>query len=162
MARSQSLGLAGQESLSAVYKQARLHVRKSNISGWKMVNNILNGNTRVKIWRNGLHLDLKSVWSGWTQSGQWPWNLESFEHHSPGCLHYYLLLLPSYLPLSLMNSFFSVFILFFAALGLHCCGFSCCRAHAPGVRASGVAARELSYCGSWAPKRGLSPCGSWG
>ena len=42
----------------------------------------------------------------------------------------------------------------------HCSGFSCCRARAPGARASVVAAHRLSSCGSWAPEHRLSSCGA--
>ena len=42
----------------------------------------------------------------------------------------------------------------------HCSGFSCCRARAVGVRASVVAARGLSRCGSQALERRLSSCGA--
>ena len=84
-----------------------------------------------------------------------------------------------------LNKFIYYFILFLAALGLHCCtwafsscgnqgatlrcgarashrsGFSCCGARALGVRASVVAACGLSSCGSWALERRLSGCGAW-
>ena len=43
----------------------------------------------------------------------------------------------------------------------HCGGFSCCRARALGMRASVVAACELSSCGSWALEHRLSSCGAW-
>ena len=42
----------------------------------------------------------------------------------------------------------------------HCGGFSCCGAWALGVRASVVAARGLSSCGSRALERRLSSCGT--
>ena len=42
----------------------------------------------------------------------------------------------------------------------HCGGFSCCRAQAPGTRASVVVAGGLSSCGSWALERRLSSCGA--
>ena len=41
-----------------------------------------------------------------------------------------------------------------------CGGFSCCRAWALGARASVVAARRLSSCGSRALEHGLSSCGA--
>ena len=49
---------------------------------------------------------------------------------------------------------------------LRCAGFSlgglsCCRARAPGARASVVVALGLSSCGSWAPEHRLSSCGTW-
>ena len=43
----------------------------------------------------------------------------------------------------------------------HCCGFSCCRAQALGMRASVVVAHGLSSCGSWALELRLSSCGAW-
>ena len=43
----------------------------------------------------------------------------------------------------------------------HCGGFSCCRAWALGMRASVVAARMLSSCGTWALEYRLSSCGAW-
>jgi len=42
----------------------------------------------------------------------------------------------------------------------HCGGFSCCRAQAPGMRASVVAAHRLSNCGSWHLEHGLNCCGT--
>ena len=48
----------------------------------------------------------------------------------------------------------------------HCGGFPCCRARAPGARASVVVARGLSSCGAWAqllrsmwdlPRSGIEP-----
>ena len=42
----------------------------------------------------------------------------------------------------------------------HCSGFSCCRARALGARASVVAVRGLSSCGSRALERRLSSCGA--
>ena len=80
--------------------------------------------------------------------------------------------------------FYFIYLLFLAALGLHCCaraflwlrrvgatlccgsqashcgGFSCCGARALGARASVVVARGLSSCGSWALERRISS-GSW-
>ena len=79
--------------------------------------------------------------------------------------------------------FFS-FILFLAALGLHCCarafsscgewellfvagarashcgGFSCCGARAVGMQTSVVVARGLSSCGSQSLEHRLSSCGA--
>ena len=43
----------------------------------------------------------------------------------------------------------------------HCGGFSCCQAWALGVRASVVATRGLSSCGSRALECRLSSCGTW-
>ena len=43
----------------------------------------------------------------------------------------------------------------------HCSGFSCCGARALGSRASVVAVRRLSSCGSWALECRLSNCGTW-
>ena len=78
----------------------------------------------------------------------------------------------------------NLFILFLAALCLHCCvraflwlqgagatfhcgvwashcgGFSCCGAQALGALASVVAARRLSSCGSQALERRLGSCGA--
>ena len=51
-------------------------------------------------------------------------------------------------------------LLFLAVCGLLCSGFSCCGARAPGTRASVVAARGLSSCGSQALECRLSSCGS--
>ena len=48
-----------------------------------------------------------------------------------------------------------------SAWASHCSGVSCCRAWALGVRASVVAARGLSSCGSRAPEHRLSSCGTW-
>ena len=55
---------------------------------------------------------------------------------------------------------------FRAGATLHCrelasyrSGFSCCGARALGAQASGVVARGLSSCGSWALERRLSSCG---
>ena len=42
----------------------------------------------------------------------------------------------------------------------HCGGFSCCGAWALGARASVVAARGLSSCGSQALERRVSSCGT--
>ena len=42
----------------------------------------------------------------------------------------------------------------------HCSGFSCCRAWAPGARASVVVARGLSSCGLQALEHKLSSCGT--
>ena len=42
----------------------------------------------------------------------------------------------------------------------HCSGFSCCGTRAPGTRASVVAARGLSSCGSQALEHRLSSCGA--
>ena len=47
-----------------------------------------------------------------------------------------------------------------SARASHCSGFSCCRAQALGMRASVVAARGLSSCGSRALERRLSSCGA--
>ena len=62
---------------------------------------------------------------------------------------------------------FVLFILFLAALGLHCgaqashcSGFSCCGARALGAWASVVVARGISSCGSQALEHRLSSCGS--
>ena len=41
-----------------------------------------------------------------------------------------------------------------------CSGFTCCRAQAPGARASVVVARGLISCGSWTLERRLSSCGA--
>ena len=75
-----------------------------------------------------------------------------------------------------LHLFLKYFILFLAALGLHCCtqafsscgvrashcsGFSCCGARALGARASVVVARGLSSCGSRALECWLSSCGPW-
>ena len=43
----------------------------------------------------------------------------------------------------------------------HCRGFSCCRARAPGMRASVVVARGLSSCGLRALELRISSCGAW-
>ena len=54
-------------------------------------------------------------------------------------------------------------LLFVVVRGLlisHCSGFSCCGAQAPGARASVVAARGLSSCGSRALECRLSSCGA--
>ena len=65
------------------------------------------------------------------------------------------------------NLFYLFIYLFLAALGLccgawapHCGGFSCCGAQALGARASVVAVRGLSSCGSRALERRLSSCGA--
>ena len=82
------------------------------------------------------------------------------------------------------KNLFILFILFLAALGLHCCtqafsscgerstlccgagashcgGFSCCGARALGTRASVFVVRGLSSCGSRALEHRLSSCGAW-
>ena len=48
----------------------------------------------------------------------------------------------------------------YGAWSSHCGGFSCCGAWALGVRASVVAAHELSSCGSWTLEHRLSSCGA--
>ena len=52
-------------------------------------------------------------------------------------------------------------LLFFAVRGLLIAVASCCGAWALGVRASIVAVRGLSSCGSWALEHRLSSCGTW-
>ena len=42
-----------------------------------------------------------------------------------------------------------------------CCSGFCCRAPAPGYRASVVVACGLSSCGSWELEHRLSSCGQW-
>ena len=66
-------------------------------------------------------------------------------------------------------NYFWLHWVFVAACGLffscsawasHCGGFSCCGARAVGARASVVAARGLSSCGTWALECRLSSCGT--
>ena len=66
------------------------------------------------------------------------------------------------------NLFYLFIYLFLASLSLccsaqapHCGGFSCYGAQAPGVRASVVAARGLSSCGTRALEHRLRSCGIW-